>query len=1205
MKKILRITCLLFLSTLLLNATSFAGTAYPYPIKMNQPDGTTITIILQGDEDFSWAKTTDGYTLLYNDVGIYEYAIQNSSGNLIPSGQKANDISERSPSEVYFLTTVQKNLFFKSSQISTIKKITDLHEALRSSRAFPTTGDANLLCILIGFSDMAFTETQAHFYNLFNQVGYGTYGSVKDFYEENSYGQFHLTVDVAGPYTAANTHAYYGQNGPDPPGHKDLNVKELVEEAVDFADDDVDFSIYDNDSDGNVDGIYIVYAGYNEAEGGGADCIWYHASGITPVNKDGVNVSSYSCSAEFKSNTGSNISGIGNICHEFGHVMGAPDFYDTNYDDIGDGKFTGLGRWCTMSSGNFNGDRDCPAHYNPYIKDHYFGWSGVQYLTFQQEVTLLNSTEYNNHFYRYNTTTTDEYFLIENRQQIGFNEEIPEHGLIVYHVHKDVGSGAINITHPQKFYTVCANAGTEPSANPDDYGDISSSDTPFPGGGSKTEFTDETVPSSKSWAGANTEKDLAFITEDNTAHTIHLWFMGHDPVAEFYADVTDPCAGIVVDLIDESEYMTGPNTSWLWSFSSSVSYFGGTTAGSQNPRVIFNEGGYYTVTLTVTNDYGTDAIIKSNYIYVHTAPEVTTHPQDVAAEWGDDVSFTADANGDPAPTVQWFRSIDGGNTYHELVGETANTLALSCVTLEMSGYEYYAVFTNKCGDDWTNIATLTVSPKNVNGVVTITPNPQQYSDIVDIAIDIADGYTCGELAATGADIYIGTQYMGTAVFTISGSDLTATLANVFLLEPVPYGTEPTGQMAPGAQTVTAYLLDVNPNFSITDPTTILNILPEDARAYYTGALFASTAGVNSNESIVTLSATIKDITAVDPGSDPNAGDIRNATLTFVDRDGGIIVSDVPIGLVDPNDPTVAVGTYDWNVTISGDEQDFTIGVIVDGYYTRNSSEDDVIVTVAKPLPYFVTGGGYITLIDPEGRIAGDIGSKNNFSFNAKFNKKGTDLKGKVNAIIRRTESDGVHNYQIKSNDIKSLAVIPDNNGGATTINCNASIKDLTDPSNPICEIDDASMQINMTDNGNPGRNDLIAVTIWDKWGGLWYASNWDGTITIQQLLDGGNLAVHRDGSFKMIGAEEDDIVRSNNELFIAPNPNKGEFKLMFTPELLPQARGMVIDMKGHVLNRYPLNTNVLNINMRGSNPGIYQVIIFNGTEIYRTKVVIN
>ena len=116
MKRIFIFRCLLLMAAVLSAIWSYAGTAYPYPVQVNQPDGTTLTVILQGDENLSWAQSIDGYTLLYNAEGIYEYAILDNSGNLVRSGNKAHDISARAPSEKAFLQTVQKGIFYSSSQ---------------------------------------------------------------------------------------------------------------------------------------------------------------------------------------------------------------------------------------------------------------------------------------------------------------------------------------------------------------------------------------------------------------------------------------------------------------------------------------------------------------------------------------------------------------------------------------------------------------------------------------------------------------------------------------------------------------------------------------------------------------------------------------------------------------------------------------------------------------------------------------------------------------------------------------------------------------------------------------------------------------------------------------------------------------------------------------------------------------------------------
>ena len=122
--------------------------------------------------------------------------------------------------------------------------------------------------------------------------------------------------------------SYYGRNTAT---SNSENAKVLAREAFNKADADVNFDLYDNDGDGNVDGVYIIFAGYGEEAGGDANTIWSHASSTGWVNLDNVKASSYSCSPEYRSNSGTNLTSIGVICHEFGHTLGAPDYYDSSH----------------------------------------------------------------------------------------------------------------------------------------------------------------------------------------------------------------------------------------------------------------------------------------------------------------------------------------------------------------------------------------------------------------------------------------------------------------------------------------------------------------------------------------------------------------------------------------------------------------------------------------------------------------------------------------------------------------------------------------------------------------------------------------------------------------------------------------------------------------------------------------------------------
>ena len=172
-----------------------------------------------------------------------------------------------------------------------------------------------------------------------------------------------------------------------------------------------------------------------------------------------------------------------------------------------------------------------------------------------------------------------------------------------------------------------------------------------------------------------------------------------------------------------------------------------------------------------------------------------------------------------------------------------------------------------------------------------------------------------------------------------------------------------------------------------------------------------------------------------------------------------------------------------------------------GYYTRNASADDMVVDVAQPGTNFITGGGYLVESSSAGLYPGASGSRSNFGFNVKYNKSGTNLQGNINVIIRNNGRV----YQIKGNSMTSLAVqactatgCPTSTSPSTaTFNGKASIQDITDPLNPISIDGGATLQVTMTDKGSPGMYDSIAITVWNKAGGMWFSSNWTGTTTAE------------------------------------------------------------------------------------------------------------
>ena len=385
------------------------------------------------------------------------------------------------------------------------------------------------------------SKTQADFNNLFNQVGYttgGATGSVKDFFSEASYNQFDLTVTVAGPYTASNNMAYYGAN--DAEGW-DLRPDVLVTEAVNAANAAVNYANFDNDNDGGVDGVYVIYAGYGEEAGAPANAIWAHAWEISPVTLDGKTITTYSCSSELRGTTGTNITRIGVICHEFGHVLGAPDFYDTDYET--NIEHDGMGEWDLQASGSWNNSGATPAHPNAYTKVYSYNWASATTLSTAISLTLNNSAQNSGSFYRYNTGTTNEFFLLENRQLVGFDAYVPGHGLLIYHVDgsyisSHTGANNINIGSHQGLYPVSAVATTANGVSLASANKVNVTGCPWPGTSSKTSFTDATTPNAKSWAGVNTAKPITTISENTTLKTISFDFMGGGAAPSITTSVT-------------------------------------------------------------------------------------------------------------------------------------------------------------------------------------------------------------------------------------------------------------------------------------------------------------------------------------------------------------------------------------------------------------------------------------------------------------------------------------------------------------------------------------------------------------------------------------------------------------------------------------------------------------------------------------------
>jgi hypothetical protein len=405
---------------------------------------------------------------------------------------------------------------------------------------------------------------------------------------------------------------------------------------------------------------------------------------------------------------------------------------------------------------------------------------------------------------------------------------------------------------------------------------------------------------------------------------------------------------------------------------------------------------------------------------------------------------------------------------------------------------------------WVN-DTFTVTVENVAPAVSVDIPEQtvQYSDpIQDVTIAATD---------VPADVMSATvSYVGPGpVPFVPGLPDAGTIGGGLSLVGDPYQVE-TGEwrligiadLAPGTYIIRVAVSDEDSGSTDVDIT--INVLQEDAYATYNGVEFVSTPSDRDSVAIVELRAVIQDVTAVSPALDPDSGHISYATVSFVIRETGEIIpgaEDIPVELIDGDIMTGSV-TFDWVVDLGTKESEsFTIGIIVDGFYARDSSVDDTVVTVSMPVQNSITGGGYLINESSEGIFAGDTDLKTNFGFNVKFNKKLTNLQGHMNIIIRQGDSV----YQIKTNATRSLVADPMTN--QATFVSKANLTDITDPYNPISLGGNLSLVVTLTDMGSPGTFDSIGVTLWKR-NTLWFSSNWTGNKTIEQVLGGGNLVIH-------------------------------------------------------------------------------------------------
>lgn len=391
-------------------------------------NGTQVSVELRGDEYLSWWEGTDGtaYRATADDA-VFE----------------AFDLEAQKPAAAARRARAEQGRVARLARVkNSLKGADDKMRGLGGDH-ITYKGVKKGLVVLVDFKNKKFADGHdlEYYKNVINGKDFsdeeeGYVGSVRDYFLAQSNGQFELDFDVVGPVTMSKNYGYYGNDGA---YQKDEKVYEMIKEACDGIQDKVNLKDYDWDGDGEADQVFFLYAGLGQASGGSPGTIWPHESelrywpcGVLSYSTGKINT--YACANELQPETqGSSryiSAGIGTICHEFSHCLGFADMYDTT----GSGGY-GMSVFDVMDQGSYNGNGFVPCNYTAFERI-YAGW--VEAIELESPATVKDMksvSDYGRPFIMYNYKNTNEYFLMENRQNTGWDKGLyGSNGLLIVHV---------------------------------------------------------------------------------------------------------------------------------------------------------------------------------------------------------------------------------------------------------------------------------------------------------------------------------------------------------------------------------------------------------------------------------------------------------------------------------------------------------------------------------------------------------------------------------------------------------------------------------------------------------------------------------------------------------------------------------------------------------------------------------------------------
>lgn len=516
----------------------WAAPALRGPFTVTQADGTLLTVEQFGDEFFHWTETADGTLVVPTRQG-YFVAVIDDKGELTASDVLAHEVQLRGSKEQQLVNqqATRRVLFHQQGQQRAQAERRAMSISI-SNKYLPHSGSPRILTILAAYQDVDFivNEPKLAFDQYLNGdeiVDFGNNNtlqlcSVRQYFNTCSNGLFTPQFDVVGPVKLPQDMAYYGGKKA---GGSDDKFYQLCKDAYQAVKDSVaDWSLYDNDKDGNVELVCIIFAGYGQNQGGENNTIWAKASRPNIAIDNDMRISFFNCCSELfnpaKTATydySQYINGTGTFIHEMSHCMGLPDLYQTTGDYANN---QGMESWSIMDYGLYNRNGFAPAPYNAWERE-VMGWDIMEPISAPTQVNLLKPWEDGGTAYKIvNSSDDNEYIVLENIQKQGLNKYAKGHGLLVYHV--AYPSSEINMTdHPNNtvghsavavvpasglFINIGLARNNKPHTRAEWTASMASS--PFPGDSAVTELTlQQELPNYVFYSGDPLDVELHNITE--------------------------------------------------------------------------------------------------------------------------------------------------------------------------------------------------------------------------------------------------------------------------------------------------------------------------------------------------------------------------------------------------------------------------------------------------------------------------------------------------------------------------------------------------------------------------------------------------------------------------------------------------------------------------------------------------------------------